>query len=141
MTGETVRDRADALTLGGLTLESGRVKNASLETAYEFAGEFIKELIKADRDLGQALIASGLTDQQELRLVRDYFQSALRPKGGIRSDIGQSQAQTVSEILGMIRPKIEEENRGPVKVKEGRFPGRGKRRPAGHGPYHDEGEF
>lgn len=104
MTGETVRDRADALTLGGVTLESGRVKNASLETAYGFAGEFIKELIKANRDLDQALIASGLTGQQELRLMRDYFQSALRPKHGARSETGQLQAQTVSEILDMIRP-------------------------------------
>ncbi|MFH0942566.1 MAG: hypothetical protein V1810_00100 [Candidatus Beckwithbacteria bacterium] len=108
-------NRPPEVTLGEVTLQSEQVPHASLRLASQFAQKFLGIYAEKNQNLELALTQTGLTGQKELRLVRDYFESASRPKQGKgRSVQGREQLKVVKDVLILIKPKIQPKEKKKV---------------------------
>ena len=92
--------------------------------------------------LTNVLESIGVNGKGEVWFLHRLLQIASEKQKQVFTEERKDMLAIVDKAKDLLRPKIQQLfPKDPNPVVQGRFPGRGKRRPAGHGPYRDEGEF
>ncbi|MCG2691922.1 hypothetical protein L6272_03780 [Microgenomates group bacterium] len=134
-----MRDRAQEIQIGELRIEAEKVPNANLPTGHALATLFLIGLEQNNNDVGLALRSIDLDIGRKGRLFNDYLAAVCSKKRKLMTPEKNEMLRAVRTAYGWLQTVFREEE--PGMIPQVRFPGSGKKKPKGHGPYRDESEF